>query len=341
MKSISTGRGGMRANWLLLSSFILAFYGCFGGQIREGCATDDDVPPEVKKDLVAAAGTFYDRIRRGEWETIFETASTVIREEQSPQQFLAPLAQVAQAAGIAESMTVDQVSVVRFGQRYLPRTYVECTIEGEEFPLVLIMTDYPVQASLVQKGKVGREEFYFSTLWHQEGDEWKIAGFFSKPATWVGKGWKEYSDQAAEQRLAKNVRNAALLYNLAMDLLVPGAWIQPPELALLQRRQSRLTVANLPINIIDLWPDPPDTFRVVRISYALLPGHLGLLIRYQAEGSVADPVAQEDYASRLLRFVRLNFPEYQEAFSVYSLLAVDPEDPQRSWNQMYPMEADE
>jgi hypothetical protein len=56
---------------------------------------------------------------------------------------------------------------------------------------------------------------------------------------------------------------------------------------------------------------------------------------------VADPVAQEDYASRLLRFVRLNFPEYQEAFSVYSLLAVDPEDPQRSWNQMYPMEADE
>jgi hypothetical protein len=94
-------------------------------------------------------------------------------------------------------------------------------------------------------------------------------------------------------------------------------------------------VADLPIGEPVFWVSSPDTFKVFQVSYDLVPNQLGVSFRYESGGS-ADTTVQAAYADRLYAYIRENFPDYSEVFSTYSLLALDPTDPQKVVRRTYP-----
>lgn len=317
---------------ICLAAGILA--GC-GNRVPEGCSVGDEVPSGVRRGVLKAADVLYDRVRGGKWQEIYTQAAGAVRDEQKPQEFLPPLAQVAGTVGIPAKLSVRQLATVHFEGPAL--SHVTCTIPGQEIPVTLLLTDFPTQASLVQAGETAGETYLYSTLWYREKGTWRLASFYLKPGTWDGKDWKAYAKEAADQRLAGHPRNAALLYNVVLDLLVPNIWTQPPDLQEIRREQGRLNVTHLPIGRVDPWPAAQDTFKVMSVGYTFIPKKLALLVKYVAQGAVDDTTAQAAYGDRLARYIGKEFPEYADVFGAYSLVAVDPKDPKHIWNRLYPI----
>lgn len=331
----------VRATWISTTLFVFAGSGTFfGGCTREkeippGCASGNEISAPMRKEILDAADVLYRRMAAGQWQEVYESAAGAVREQRTADEFLTPMARVAQRIGLPREPTVHYMSVVRFGDDFPYRLEVECDVKGADGPAILLLANYPVQATLVHKAFVGGEAFYFSTLWQRDAELWKLAGFFAKPATWAGKDWEDYEKEATAQRLAKNVRNSALLYNVAIDLVVPNVWVKPPEVEGLERKQGRLSVADLPIGQPVSWAAGPDTFKVFRVAYELVPNQLGLSFRYQG-GAFADTTAQAASADRLYTYICDNFPEYSEVFSTYFLVAQDPAEPEKVVRRNYP-----
>lgn len=308
----------------------LSVLGCSGGgssaELGPGAYVDEHVPDSVREALEDAAEGFYATVRAGDPQTILNQVAYAARPQMKPEEFIGSVQRIATIFGMPDDPSTDSVALVKFGPGFAHSSRVRAPVEGVDDDAELLLTDYPDQASLVQTASVGGEKAYFSTLWFYEEAEWRLASFFAKPATMVARGWREYSEEAASQRLAKNTRNAALLYNLAIDLAVPAAWIKPAAVAELQRAQKRIMVSNMPTGKPEVWGGgaAPDSFTVARVGYGWIPE--GLTVRVQYEATGADSVAEAPRSELLRDFVLTTFPEYREVFQGMTVVAVRPEE---------------
>jgi hypothetical protein len=286
-----------------------------------------------------AAAAFHARVRGGEFPPVYAEAASAVRAVRSDRDFLGPIRNAMGQVGLPEDLRTERVTVVRFTEGFPYRDEVECPVEGENRGLILSVTDFPEQALLVQSGESRRERFFFSTLWHREDGQWRLAGFFVKPATLMGQGWNTYADLAESERAADHSRNAALLYNVAIDLAVPNGWMDPPELQTLKRKQSRISVDRLPVNTVDLWPAGKDTFRVFHSAYAALP-QLAVAFRYETPAALEDTLALRAYSNRLFDYITTQFPEYAEVFTAVVLQAMRSDTGNEMRTIIYPLSRD-
>jgi hypothetical protein len=335
--AFTTWAGSALAAVLLFG--VVALGGCGGRRtvLATGCSTGDQVPAAVRAAIERAAGDFYDRARRGEWHAIYENVAPAVRTGTTEDRFTTPLTRVTERGGFPSELHTESLRVVKFGDGFPYTPHVSCPTPGEDDPTTLLLTRFPVQASLVQTGMQGGERFYYSTLWFQTDGGWKLATFFTKPATIAGRDWRAYDQEAGAQKLAQNLRNAALLYNVAIDLSVPAAWVKPGAVEELQRRQRRISVEGLPSGRIMPWFDPPDTFLVRSVGYTIQPSGLGLIVQYPVRASIADTVAQAAYADRMAAYMRRAFPEYKAEFQTLTLLGYEPKDQSLTWSRTQPL----
>ncbi len=309
-------------------------------RLQDGCNRGDEVPRQVREQVLSAAEAFYTRLHAGDWKAIYENAAGAVQRQRSPQEFIGPIARVAGQLGVPGNLATQSLDVIRFGPNFPHAARVSCTAAGDARPTVYLLTDHPLQASLVQTGEQAGETFYYSTLWYGGDDgTWKLAAFFAKPATVYGKDWKGYESEASDQKLAAHLRNAALLYNVAIDLAVPAAWVKPASVDELQREQRRISVDRLPGGRVDAWPAPPDTFKVFTVGYTIREGGLGLIFRYQTPAAPADSAAQAAYGKKLLAYIEREFPEYPAVFHSVTLQAASPGDRKLQWYGTYPLPA--
>jgi hypothetical protein len=194
---------------------------------------------------------------------------------------------------------------------------------------------------VVQVGETAGEQFYFSTMWFYEDGAWRLAAFFAKPGSIGGADWTAFAESAAAERLAKRDRNAALLYNVAIDLSVPAAWMKPAAVAELQRQQRRIRVSNLPRGSADVWRvAEADSFSVLFVEYTVQSDDLGLVVTYAARHALSDSVAVAEDTDRLAAFIRREFPEYGKVFPTVTIRALDTVLKDRSWFRVYPLRED-
>lgn len=325
-------------SWIAVILLNLVLAGCGGDRpmvLTEGCYSGDRIPAGVWDSLQTSIDAYYARVRAGRWEEIYANVATSVQEQRTPQEFLTPLVGFVQQFGLPDDLKHVSTTVVRFGSSFPHTIPLECATGENSPPFNLLLLDYPTQASVVHLGDLGKDSFYISSLWYLENEVWKMAGFFSKPATMIGKGWEEYAEWAAAERLANNRRNAALLYNIAIDLVLPNAWTQPAELNGLKRRQGRLNVTQLPVGTPEPWPAETDTFSVFSTAYALIADELGILFGYETLAPLSDSTAVGAYSDQLSRYIRAGFPEYEEVFDKLVLRAVNPEDREQYTTHIY------
>jgi hypothetical protein len=305
-------------NRLLLPLVLLVtlLSGC-GSSERAGCLCDGNIPDAEVQELERAAAGVYELARSGDTTRLFANAAESMKARGGSPETFGPM--VGFLGGLEPFPTFEthSISVVHFGEKFPHVPRIQCPVPGEQWPQVLLLDPLPVvQASLVQTGPLRGETVYLSTLWHGERGMWKLAAASIRRATGGGKDWKHYDELAAEERLHNRTRNAALLYNLAIQLVLPNPWTQPPALRDLQRRQARLSVSHLPKGTIEEWPADRDTFRVRKATPIFLdPGEgLALLFEYPPVTAAADSVGRRAHARRLFEYIREEFPEYAEVF---------------------------
>ena len=304
--------------------------------VPEGCSSGDDVPKAVQTGLESAAQELYERARRNDWNGIYESAAEEVQKQGSKRDFYAPITRTFRELGVPSQAQTQSIVVVKFGSKFKSVPKVACG--DPERPLHLIVSEAPLQASLVQKVQVGPEQFYFSTLWYGENGLWRFAALFAKPATLQGRDWRSFEQQAASENKAGNKRNAALLYNAAIDLVLPNAWTEPPEVKDLEHEQKRISVSDLPKqNAAVTWYVPPDSVRVHSIAYGMHQNELVLVVSYETLSALSDTVAQARDADRLRAYINENFPEYEKVFQILAVEAFDPRNKEPSWNKLGPL----
>ena len=340
MIGMRQGRIALRILPLVIGGMLLLALGGCGGDstgVDPGCYAGDAVPDAIRENLEAEAGRFFERVRSEDLKSVYQNAAAVVREQRSEQEFLGPIVRSVRTFGLPEDMETLSIHVLHFGRGFPYRKEAECRVGGEA-PTVFTLTGHRVQASMVQRSRMGSDLLYYSTLWLREDEEWRLGAFLVKLASIQGKDWEGYAEEAAVQKDKGNSRNAALLYNVAIDLLVPNAWTRPGDLAKLQLEQRRISVSNLPLNQIDPWPAGADTFRVFHSAYTLDAGQLALVFRYQSPFAMEDSVAVKDYSDRLRDYVTRAFPEYAEVFPRLVLVAAeDPGSGGRARINSYPL----
>ena len=318
---------------------VLALTGCGRKgplDVREGCTSGDDVPKSVQSAIETKAQELYDRARRNDWNGIYESAALAVQKQGPKRDFYAPIIRTFRELGVPTKAETQSLVVVKFGSEFKSEQKVACG--DPKRPINLMVAAAPLQASLVQKVSVGPEQFYFSTLWYGESGEWRFAALFAKPATLQGRDWHSFQEQAASENKAGNKRNAALLYNAAIDLVLPNAWTEPPEVKDLEHEQARISVSDLPKqNAAIAWYVPPDSIRVHSIAYGAHPNGLVLVVSYEALAALADTVAQARDADRLRAYINENFPEYEKVFQLLAVEAFNPRNDEPSWSKLGPL----
>jgi O-antigen/teichoic acid export membrane protein len=329
-------RGGAGAARLLpLVAAALAAAGCGGGELPPGCTADDDVPAAVREEVEAAAATFYARVRAEDAMGIFQNAAWPVHEKSNLEEFVRQIAAAALRYGLPETPTTERIYLVNIVPG-VPIDFPRECGEGEEM-VELMLRDHPVQACLEQHGVVNGVTNRYSTLWYRENGVWKLGEFRVRPATVLGYGYEHFVHMAEQQRARGNMRNTALLYELAQDLIMPNPWTRPPLIREIESTLKGVTVNRLPIRVIDRWEVGGESLRVGGLTYTGDGDALGLYLKCYPDEPRPDSTLFREKAGSLYAYVLEEFPEYPEVFRSVTIRAVLPEDPTAGFQWTFPL----
>ena len=300
------------AGVLALLIFAAWLSGC-SQTLEHGCSCNDQVPKKIRTEIERAADELFARIEAQETEVIFENAASPVVEKSNAYDFVEPMALSVARFGLPKERTTHKLYAIHFKRGHAIEFPVPCGCDGEEVDR-LMLRRHPTQVSLVQYAGFGPLTVQYSILFWLEDDQWKVGGFVARPVQVYGRDWKGFEDWADEQMQKGNLRNAALLMNVALDLLVPNSWTRPESVERIETKQNSLLVTNLPANMLDVWSAPNRDFRVYKVEKLYGPQALDVGFHYETYEAVADTVLIAEMHEELFGYIQTAFPEYSEVF---------------------------
>jgi hypothetical protein len=323
----------------LLSCSALLLAACSGApKFEPGCYLNGGVPRAVRRAVEASADRFYAQLRAGQYEAAWSEGATQLRNRVNKTDVALAWTQIAQILSIPDGLVTEEVAVVAVASGSRGPRELACSDPADPgSSRRMVATDQPLQAYLIQTGVVRNVMYNFASVWFYEEGRWRVATFGTKPRKTLGHDWEHWAAVAREQRDKKQLRNSALLYNLAMDLLVPAPWVRPDDLDVLIGEQRKLNVENLPNNRKERWVATDGTeFFPFRSSLTPIGNGLAVKFHYEvpADADSAEVVRQ---APKLADFVRTTFPEYAEIFAEVHVEAVTAGDRRSVYAGEFPL----
>jgi len=166
--------------------------------------------------------------------------------------------------------------------------------------------------------------YTFSLVLQQMGSDWKMGGFYAKPAQAAGHDAQWFSERAREFKAKGQSRNAWFYYQQARDLLAPVPFMSTLQTDKLYDESHGLEPGDLPAggNTIDLAAGS-KTFKVTSIFPLAVGNDLDLVVKYQS-ADVTDTTHTFQDNMAVIKALVAKYPEYREAFAAVVARAVEP-----------------
>ena len=159
-----------------------------------------------------------------------------------------------------------------------------------------------------------------SFVLQQQGNDWKLGGFYAKPAQIADHDGNWFADRAREFKTKGQMRNAWFYFGEARELLVPVPFMATATTDKLYDEMQTVKPSDLPpadlaagaktYKLTDLFPLP-----VVR--------DLDLVVKYQsADVSDSGKTFQENMA--VMKALVAKYPEFRDGFAGIVVRAVEP-----------------
>jgi len=329
-------RAGMIAGAVLI---FMTLGGCSDApKVAPGCYLNGSVPGPARRAVEKAADTFYEQLRSRQYEAAYTEAAAQMKQRVDKQQVAMAWTSIAEILTLPATLATEEIALVAVAEGDRGPRELVCTDPADTSASRRMMaTDQPLQTYLIQSGLVNGTLYNFASVWFYEEGKWRIATFGTKPRAVADHDWAWWRNLAREQQTRGHSRNAALLYNLAMDLLVPAPWVRPGALDQLMAEQRKVYPENLPNNRKERWVTLDDTEFFPYLSNCdIVPGGVGVRFTYEVPAGVDSAhVAAE--APKLADFVRTTFPEYAEVFRLVRLEAVRTGDRTPVWAGDFPL----
>jgi hypothetical protein len=154
----------------------------------------------------------------------------------------------------------------------------------------------------------------------QTGNEWKLGGFYAKPAQISGHDGNWFAQQARTYKSKGQTHNAWFYYLEARELLVPVSFMYTQLTDKLYDEMQSVKPADLP---------PTDlggggkTYKLTDLFPVVVGNDLDLVVRYQsADVSNTGQTFQDNMA--VIKALVAKYPEFREAFGGIVARAVEP-----------------
>ncbi len=170
-----------------------------------------------------------------------------------------------------------------------------------------------------------------SFVLQQQGNAWKLGGFYAKPSQIAGHDGNWFATQAREFKSKGRFRNAWLYFGEARELLVPVPFMATATTDKLYDEMQAVKPADLPP--LDL-PAATKTFKVTELFPVPVGQDFDLVVKYQsADVSDSGKTFQDNLA--VMKALLAKYPEYRDAFAGIVVRAVEPSG--KDYGSMLPM----
>jgi hypothetical protein len=159
-----------------------------------------------------------------------------------------------------------------------------------------------------------------SFVLQQQGNEWKLGGFYAKPAQISGHDGTWFADHAREYKTKGQLRNAWFYFSEARELLVPVPFMATATTDKLYDEMQAVKPADLPP--LDLMAGG-KTYKVTDLFPVAVAKDFDLVVKYQsADVSDSGKTFQDNMA--VIKALLVKFPEFRDAYAGIVVRAVEP-----------------
>ena len=285
--------------------------------------------------LVATATRFYDMAARGDSAALRQTAiaslasnfsgiENAVKENQAKLTGIRPVARppfVLKAEGTAPLERAEFLCGV-FGAQGQTRDSAVFVIPN------LPPGNYGI-VTLDAASAEGADTVSF--VLQQQGNEWKLGGFYAKPAQIAGHDGTWFATRAREFKSKGQLRNAWFYFGEARELMVPVPFMATATTDKLYDEMQAVKPPDLPP--LDLTAGA-KTFKVTDVFPVPVGRDFDLVVRYQsADVSDTGKTFQDNLA--VMKALLAKYPECRDAFGGIVVRAVEPSG--RDYGSMLPM----
>jgi hypothetical protein len=313
---------------------------CTSSGFAQACFTADDMDAATRSALIAAANRYFDMVARGDSASIkqnsipsvandFAGIEGTIKENQAnlsgahatarPPFLLkaegtAPLPKAEFLCGVFDARGQTKNSAEFVIPNMPPGTYGVVTL------------DVPTQNS----------GYTVSFVLQQQGADWKVAGFFPRPATINGHDSNWFISQARTYKSKGQTHNAWLYFLQGRELAMPVPFMYTQVTDKLFEEAQASKPADFPMdgNTADLTAAGGKTYKLTAIFPLMVGQDFDLVVRYQ-NSDVSNSGATFQENMNVMRALLTKFPELRDAFAGVVVRAVEPSG--KDYGSMMPM----
>src|SRR6266480_3791548 len=303
---------------------VLVMFVCGGSGLAQACFTADDMDAATRSGLIAAANRYFDMVARGDTASIKQNSIPTVAND---------------FAGIEGTIKENQANLSGAhatakppfllkaeGTAPLPKAEFLCgvfdaqgqTKNSAEFVIPNMPPgNYGVVILDVPTSKGANT---VSFVLQQHGNDWKLGGFFARPAQVAGHDGNWFIEQARSYKSKGQNHNAWFYYMEGRDLLMPVPFMYTQLTDRLYDEMQTVKPADLPPS--DL-PSGGKTYKLTQLFPLAVGKDLDLVVKYQsADVSNTAQIFQDNAA--VMKGLVTKYPELRDAFAGIVARAVEP-----------------
>jgi hypothetical protein len=288
------------------------------------CLTTTDMEAASASALGSTATRFYDMAARGDsaslrQEAITSLASNFSGIENAVKENQANLSGIRPVARPAFLLKAE-------GTAPLERAEFLCGVFGaqgqtRDSAVFIIPNLPPGDYGIVTLDAASQQGAYtVSFVLQQQGNAWKLGGFYAKPSQIAGHDSNWFATQARELKSKGQLRNAWFYYGEARELMVPVPFMATATTDKLYDEMQAVKPADLPP--LDLAAGG-KTFKITDLFPVPVGHDFDLVVKYQsADVSDSGKTFQDNLA--VMKALLAKYPEFRDAFGGIVVRAVEP-----------------
>jgi len=275
------------------------------------CTTQSQMPPALRQQLVTTASSIVDKIQSGDIQSLQSVLAPAIAADfNSIAASANTLKLLIQGAGI----TVDTLIAFDADSQGASSGQDQffCSPPNSDKTIVLTFQSLPTgnyALALVHATGIKDPQQIALILAQNEGKQWQLAGFFTKPLTLNGQSGVWYWSEARAYKNQKANWAAWFYYQIAQTLSTPVNFLSSPNLQQLNNEASQARPENLPGSSPVTIGVNGQSFTITQVDFTTQLGPLDFAVTYNPDPSqsaaLRNPVEARkqvvDLASAVLR----------------------------------------
>jgi hypothetical protein len=288
------------------------------------CLTAEDMDEATRAALVTTAKRFYDMAARGDAASLQQNAISSL---------------AANFSGIEGAIKENQANLSGTqptprppfllkaeGTVPLPRAEFLCGVFGAQGQTrdsaVFVIPNLPPgnYGIVILDAPSAQRAYTVSFVLQQQGNDWKLGGFYAKPAQISGHDGNWFADRAREFKAKGQMRNAWFYFGEARELLVPVPFMATATTDKLYDEMQTVKPADLPP--VDL-AAAGKTYKLTDLFPVPVSHDFSLVVKYQS-GDVSDSGRTFQDNLAVMKALLTKYPEFRDAFAGIVVRAVEP-----------------